>query len=109
MGTAVSISQVTVSQMFVLEIPVSNTALAQFMKQSSAGVVTQSQRIGYVRVSTVAQTLDQQRDALEKAGVAKTFSDTMSQGHDHAEPAGGGRRRRRRPAPGFDRPAGSIR
>jgi DNA invertase Pin-like site-specific DNA recombinase len=37
-----------------------------------------SQRIGYVRVSTVAQTLDQQRDALDQAGVAKTFSDTMS-------------------------------
>jgi DNA invertase Pin-like site-specific DNA recombinase len=35
------------------------------MKQSSAGVVTEGQRIGYVRVSTVAQTLGQQREALE--------------------------------------------
>jgi hypothetical protein len=26
------------------------------MKQSSAGVVTEGQRIGYIRVSTVAQT-----------------------------------------------------
>ncbi len=35
-------------------------------------------RIGYVRVSTVAQTLKQQQDALGQAGVSKTFSDTMS-------------------------------
>jgi predicted site-specific integrase-resolvase len=36
------------------------------------------QRIGYTRVSTVTQTLDQQNDALAKAGVSKTFSDNMS-------------------------------
>ena len=35
-------------------------------------------RVGYVRVSTVAQTLEQQNAALEAAGVTKTFSDTMS-------------------------------
>jgi DNA invertase Pin-like site-specific DNA recombinase len=52
------------------------------MKQSSAGSVTEGQRIGYVRVSTVAQTLDQQQDALGRAGVAKTFSDTMSGARD---------------------------
>jgi DNA invertase Pin-like site-specific DNA recombinase len=52
------------------------------MKQSSTGVVTEGQRIGYVRVSTVAQTLGQQREALDKAGVAKTFSDTMSGARD---------------------------
>jgi DNA invertase Pin-like site-specific DNA recombinase len=34
--------------------------------------------VGYTRVSTVAQTLDQQNAALEAAGVTKTFSDTMS-------------------------------
>jgi len=39
-------------------------------------------RIGYVRVSTVAQTLDQQQTALEAAGVAKFFSDTMSGARD---------------------------
>ena len=33
---------------------------------------------GYVRVSTVAQTLDQHSAALAAAGVTKTFSDTMS-------------------------------
>ena len=33
---------------------------------------------GYTRVSTVAQTLDQQNAALEFAGVSKTFSDNMS-------------------------------
>ena len=52
------------------------------MKQSSAGSVTEGQRIGYVRVSTVAQTLDQQRAALNATGVAKTFSDTMSGARD---------------------------
>jgi DNA invertase Pin-like site-specific DNA recombinase len=39
-------------------------------------------RIGYVRVSTVTQTLDQQQEALETAGVSKTFSDTMSGARD---------------------------
>ena len=43
---------------------------------------TVGQRIGYTRVSTVAQTLDQQNDALAKAGVSKTFSDTMSGARD---------------------------
>ena len=43
---------------------------------------TVEQRIGYTRVSTVAQTLDQQNDALAKAGVTKTFSDTMSGARD---------------------------
>jgi DNA invertase Pin-like site-specific DNA recombinase len=43
---------------------------------------TVGQRIGYTRVSTVAQTLDQQKDALAKAGVTKTFSDTMSGARD---------------------------
>ena len=32
-------------------------------------------RIGYTRVSTVAQTLDQQNEALGAAGVSKVFSD----------------------------------
>jgi DNA invertase Pin-like site-specific DNA recombinase len=40
------------------------------------------QRIGYTRVSTVAQTLDQQNEALEAAGATKTFSDTMSGARD---------------------------
>ena len=39
-------------------------------------------RIGYVRVSTVTQTLKQQQDALGQAGVSKTFSDTMSGARD---------------------------
>jgi DNA invertase Pin-like site-specific DNA recombinase len=41
-----------------------------------------SARVGYTRVSTVSQTLDQQNDALAKAGVAKTFSDNMSGARD---------------------------
>jgi DNA invertase Pin-like site-specific DNA recombinase len=45
------------------------------MRQSGA-------RVGYVRVSTVSQTLAQQQAALEVAGVAKTFSDTMSGARD---------------------------
>jgi DNA invertase Pin-like site-specific DNA recombinase len=39
-------------------------------------------RIGYSRVSTVDQTLDQQNAALEAAGVTKFFSDTMSGARD---------------------------
>jgi len=39
---------------------------------------TTGSRIGYTRVSTVSQTLDQQNTALEASGVTKTFSDTMS-------------------------------
>jgi DNA invertase Pin-like site-specific DNA recombinase len=39
-------------------------------------------RIGYTRVSTVSQTLEQQNEALEAAGVSKTFSDTMSGARD---------------------------
>lgn len=52
------------------------------MKQLSAGSVTVGQRIGYTRVSTVSQTLDQQNEALEAAGATKTFSDTMSGARD---------------------------
>ena len=39
-------------------------------------------RIGYTRVSTVAQTLDQQNEALGAAGVTKVFSDVMSGARD---------------------------
>ena len=39
-------------------------------------------RIGYTRVSSVSQTLDQQNDALTAANVTKTFSDIMSGARD---------------------------
>jgi hypothetical protein len=39
-------------------------------------------RVGYTRVSTVAQTLEQQNEALAAAGVTKTFSDTLSGAKD---------------------------
>ncbi|MFG1934505.1 recombinase family protein [Mycobacterium sp. NPDC048908] len=54
------------------------------MKQSAAQSNSRAsgQRIGYTRVSTVAQTLDQQEQALAVAGVTKTFSDTMSGARD---------------------------
>ena len=51
------------------------------MRQQDSHVPTASgdgARVGYTRVSTVAQTLDQQNAALAAAGVTKTFSDTMS-------------------------------
>lgn len=38
--------------------------------------------MGYTRVSTVAQTLEQQDAALDAAGVTKTFSDIMSGARD---------------------------
>lgn len=68
--------------MFVAEIPVAKTTFSTFMEQSSHAPVAKGQRIGYVRVSTVAQTLDQQNGALAKAGVTKMFSDTMSGARD---------------------------
>ena len=43
---------------------------------------TAGTRIGYTRVSTVAQTQDQQQAALKAAGVTKFFSDTMSGARD---------------------------
>lgn len=39
-------------------------------------------RIGYTRVSTVAQTLDQQNEVLQAAGVTRVFSDVMSGARD---------------------------
>jgi DNA invertase Pin-like site-specific DNA recombinase len=41
-----------------------------------------SARVGYTRVSRVAQTLDQQNEALAAAGVTKVFSDNMSGARD---------------------------
>jgi hypothetical protein len=41
-----------------------------------------SARVGYTRISTVAQTLDQQDAALEAAGVSNIFADTMSGARD---------------------------
>jgi DNA invertase Pin-like site-specific DNA recombinase len=49
---------------------------------SHASTTPGGARVGYVRVSTIAQTLDQQKAALETAGVMKTFSDTMSGAKD---------------------------
>jgi DNA invertase Pin-like site-specific DNA recombinase len=43
---------------------------------------TSGMRFGYTRVSTVAQTLHQQHDALKAAGASKIYSDTMSGARD---------------------------
>ena len=48
----------------------------------NATTTTTGSRIGYTRVSTVTQTLDQQSDALTAAGVTKVFSDVMSGARD---------------------------
>jgi DNA invertase Pin-like site-specific DNA recombinase len=52
------------------------------MVSAVLGVQITGVRVGYTRVSTVAQTLDQQNQALEAAGVTKTFSDIMSGARD---------------------------
>ena len=52
-------------------------------KDSTATPDHTGTRVGYTRVSTVAQTLEQQNEALAAAGVVtKTFSDTMSGARD---------------------------
>ncbi|TRW81259.1 recombinase family protein [Mycolicibacterium sp. 018/SC-01/001] len=48
----------------------------------TASTTTTGTRIGYTRVSTIAQTLDQQNEALQAAGVKKVFSDVMSGARD---------------------------
>lgn len=52
------------------------------MSHQTAPAKPTGNRIGYTRVSTVAQTLDQQNEALAVAGVAKVFSDVMSGARD---------------------------
>jgi DNA invertase Pin-like site-specific DNA recombinase len=77
--------QVGVSRKLVSEITVLIVALGRFMRHSDAtprSVKNTGTRIGYTRVSTVTQTLEQQEAALEAAGVSKTFSDTMSGARD---------------------------
>lgn len=73
----------------VSEVRLRNTCLifivSAFMSQvgdTRSTTTGSSARVGYTRVSTVSQTLDQQNDALVKAGVSKTFSDTMSGARD---------------------------
>jgi hypothetical protein len=54
-------------------------ALMSHTPDTAAPRPAKGARVGYTRVSTVSQTLDQQNAALQKAGgVTKTFSDTMS-------------------------------
>ncbi len=55
------------------------------MRHSDDSTVTAPKtgaRIGYMRVSTVTHTLEQQQQALVAVGVSKTFSDTMSGARD---------------------------
>lgn len=55
------------------------------MSQSDTATITSTStgtRLGYTRISTVTQTLDQQNDALAAAGVTKVFSDIMSGARD---------------------------
>src|SRR5262245_45060191 len=84
-GLALRCAQVTVSRKLVSEIDVSLATLKLFMRQSDTTAESAKNtgtRIGYTRVSTVAQTLDQQNEALAAAGVTKVFSDVMSGARD---------------------------
>lgn len=52
------------------------TSIVRQQDQVGSGSAIGS-RIGYTRVSTVTQTLEQQNEALTAAGVTKVFSDMM--------------------------------
>jgi predicted site-specific integrase-resolvase len=55
------------------------------VRRAEAGAPQSSnavERIGYTRVSTVAQTLEQQKVAISAAGVTKIVSDVMSGARD---------------------------
>ena len=52
------------------------------VRHSDGGNPAPGKRIGYTRVSTVAQTLEQQDEAVAAAGVTKVFSDVMSGARD---------------------------
>jgi DNA invertase Pin-like site-specific DNA recombinase len=71
--------------MFVSEIAVAIRAfylLVRHIPELPAASRGVGVRVGYTRVSTVAQTLEQQSAALEAAGVTKIFSDVMSGARD---------------------------
>ena len=66
------------SRKLVSEIIVSIVALWAFMRHNdatSSATKDTGTRVGYTRVSTVAQTLDQQNEALAAAEITKVFSD----------------------------------
>ena len=56
------------------------TSVLHFMSHTDSE--QRGTRIGYTRVSTVSQTLDQQNEALAAANITKTFSDIMSGARD---------------------------
>ena len=70
------------SRKSVSEICASLVALGPFMRHSDLTTESTGSRIGYTRISTVSQTLDQQNSALAAAGVTKVFSDVMSGARD---------------------------
>lgn len=73
------------SQKSASQINVLKPGLAVIMRRKGgmpAPALSTGTRVGYTRVSTVAQTLDQQNEALTAAGVTKVFSDVMSGARD---------------------------
>ncbi|WP_254902205.1 recombinase family protein [Mycobacterium simiae] len=65
----------------IIVISVLESVVAQTYSHKSSSS-SDGLRVGYVRVSTIAQSLDQQNAALAAAGVTNIFSDTMSGARD---------------------------
>ena len=67
---------------FVCSERYSTVLLVQYCMNTVPASTTASTMVGYARVSTVGQTLEQQSEALTAAGAGKIFHDVMSGARD---------------------------